>query len=530
MSKSIFKKYNKLDLFFNIQLVLFTLIITSILPRETALYLGVALIIYFLLANLDDILIFFIRSIPLFLAIPVTNNFDGFNIWRILVVIIFFKWFLTEFPISKSKFLNKFSISNLKLEKHNFLLMALLLLAVLSIIPALDKIAAIKRIIFFSNFVILGIVIYHKTSDKHLIKRLIKNSIIPVIIVAFVGYIQLISTYFVDIYKFMRIWGEGIQCRQFGNQWCNIAVWLGNTWFAYYGEQLSLRVFSLFPDSHSFPQFILLGIPAILVFINKKLIKITLAAFLFLITILSGTRGIWAASIGVVILYFGIFLFTKKMKNKFYNQSNLNNLGNSNNSEDSNGIIDNNIILLKQVGWYLAIFFLMFGVAFPIFSSPQFLVSKSDDFLQNRVRSIIDLGETSNAQRIDIWKRTLISIKERPLLGVGIGNYPVVLEQDVRLAKAGSSAHNLYLHIAAEMGILASIIFICFLWLFFKKNYKLFIREKDEQLALYFSSNLLFVPWILFYSLTDIAIFDERTFLFILIPISIILGIKNNEH
>ena len=168
----------------------------------------------------------------------------------------------------------------------------------------------------------------------------------------------------------------------------------------------------------------------------------------------------------------------------------------------------------------------MFAVAFPIFSSPQFLIGKSDDFLKQRVKSIIDFGETSNAQRIEIWKKTLVSIKENPLLGVGIGNYPVVLQQDVKLAKAGSSAHNLYLNVAAEMGILAGIIFIWFLWLVFKKTYATFIKSNFDT---YFAATLLYVPWVLIYSLTDVAIFDERALLFSLIPISIILGIKNPD-
>ena len=126
--------------------------------------------------------------------------------------------------------------------------------------------------------------------------------------------------------------------------------------------------------------------------------------------------------------------------------------------------------------------------------------------------------------KMTITKR--ISIKEKPFLGVGIGNYPVVLKQDIQLAKAGSSAHNLYLHIAAEMGILAGIIFICFLWLLFKRNYEIFLREEDNLLKLYLAATLLFVPWVLIYSLTDIAIFDERALLFALFPISVILGTK----
>jgi len=499
-------RLGKLDLFFIAEVILFGLIITGVLPREAALYLGATLIIYFLAVPVEDSLVFFIRSIPLFLAMPLTDSFDNFNVWRILAIIIFLKWLfqksITYYVLCITEWFKNFNY-----KKPSYLLVALLLLAMLSVIPASDKIAAIKRIIFFLNFAILGIVIYYKSADKEFAKRLIKNSIIPVAIVAAVGYIQVISTYFIDIYQFMRIWGEGIQCRQFGEQWCNIAVQLGNTWFAYYGEQLSLRVFSLFPDSHSFPQFVLLGIPAIFMVVQKKWIRISVFSLLFLIIILSGTRGIWAASVGVVLLYLGLMLYMKKW--------------------ELTKLSYDNFVSFKKLGWFLAIFFIMFSVAFPIFSSPQFLIGKADDdILRARIKSILDFGETSNSQRIEIWKKTLSSIREKPLLGVGIGNYPVVLSQDIRLAKAGSSAHNLYLHIAAEMGILAGIIFICFLWLLFKRNYEIFLREEDNLLKLYLAATLLFVPWVLIYSLTDIAIFDERALLFALFPISVILGTK----
>src|SRR3990167_8262682 len=84
--------YKFLNWFFAMEVVLFGLIITGVLPREAALYLGVALVIYFLVVPVDDSLVFFVRSIPLFLAMPLTANFDNFNIWRLLAVIIFVKW------------------------------------------------------------------------------------------------------------------------------------------------------------------------------------------------------------------------------------------------------------------------------------------------------------------------------------------------------------------------------------------------------------------------------------------------------
>ena len=98
-------------------------------------------------------------------------------------------------------------------------------------------------------------------------------------------------------------------------------------------------------------------------------------------------------------------------------------------------------------------------------------------------------------------------------MGVGIGNFPVVLGQNLFLAKAGSSAHNVYLHVAAEMGIGALIAMIWFLIVLLNKTFHNFVREKEQVIAVYNGASLLTIPWVLMYSLTDVAIFDERAFL-----------------
>src|SRR3989344_2028754 len=200
---------------FVVQIVLFGLIVIGFLPRSVVPYFSVALALYLLLASLEDATVFFVRSIPFFLAIPITANFDNFNTWRILAGIIFLKWLYKEWPNYKKYF--------------SIPLLLLLATAILSIIPAPDKVLAVKRIIYFINLSLVGLVIYDLAQKQDFAKRLIKNISIPVIAVTLIGFIQLISTYFIDIYQFMRIWGEGIQCNQFGNQWCDIAVQVGNT-------------------------------------------------------------------------------------------------------------------------------------------------------------------------------------------------------------------------------------------------------------------------------------------------------------
>src|SRR3989338_8440342 len=474
-----------LNIFFTLHLIFFGLVVTGVLPRSLVLYETIAIALYLILASRENGLVFFIRCIPLFIAIPMTATFDNFNQWRIFSLILFLKWLLQRETWNYLKFQS--------LRKHPVACAFILLgaLALLSVFVAPDQGAALKRVIYFSNASMVGIVVWYFARSKEFTARLIKNIAIPTIIVVLVGVIQVGATYLIDIYQFMRIWGEGIQMRQFGEQWSYIATHVGNTWFAYYGDQLSLRVFSLFPDSHSFPIFLLLGLPAVFAIFRSVRAKALSVGLLFLMVILSGTRGMWLAGAGAILWSLLILLFLKYKKTP----------------QDRKRVF-------SGIAAYLGLFILLFGVAYPIAASPQFLLSKPDALLlQRRLRSVLDLGETSNAARIAIWKASWESIRQKPLLGVGIGNFPVVLGQDIKLARAGSSAHNLYVQIAAETGMFAFLALLYLIWLIIRKLYHNFIETKGTIKEVYAGALLITIPWVLAYLMTDVAIFDERALL-----------------
>jgi O-antigen ligase len=523
------KNLISLNKIFVFELVSFVLIVLGILPRSVVPYFVAILALYVVLASLEDATLFFVRSIPLFIAIPITSTWDNFNAWRILILIIFLRWLVSKENFSwivrgvRSLFKNPKTFYR----EHPVLVLTGLLgmLGALSLIDTVDIRAGIGRIIYFANLFMVGIVIYDISVKKQaFIPRVIRNIAIPTIIVILVGYIQVISTYLIDVYQFMRLWGENIQLNQFGTIWSEIAVSVGNTWLAYYGPQLSLRVFSLFPDSHSFPIFVLLGIPALFALSIDKVLKkmdsginlkriiktrarlsVVWIPLALLIVILSGTRGIWVASIPALLVAVGFILYLYRKRTETRRKN-----------------------IFKYISLYMVLFFMLFSVAYPIFVSPQFLLSKGDlGLLSNRIKSIIDLGETSNAHRIKIWKSSLESIKERPLLGVGIGNFPIVLNQDIFLAKVGSSAHNIYIHIAAEMGLLALAIAIALIWILFARTCRIFIKENDTTLLLYFGSLIIYFPWVMAYLMTDAALFDERAFLLFVVTSALIISKKN---
>src|SRR6185369_927179 len=199
----------------------------------------------------------------------------------------------------------------------------------------------------------------------------------------------------------------------------------------------------------SFPIFLLLGLPAIFAWALRKPLEastrlktmfhtrgklvVLWIPLIFLMMILSGTRGIWAGGV-LMIVWVPILLAYLRFIHTSKEHRNI----------------------ITYLSSYVVIFFMLFAVAYPILGSPQFLVSKGNGLLlERRFRSILDFNETSNGQRIEIWKKSIASIVHHPVLGVGIANYPVVLGQDIQLSKAGSSAHNIYLHVAAEMGVVA---------------------------------------------------------------------------
>jgi len=509
-----------LNPFFIFHLVFVALVLTGYIPREFVLYETGLLVLYFLFASVEDGLIFFVRSIPLFIAIPLTVNYDNLNQWRLLAIILFLKWLFTwrTWHYIGSAAILFFRKPWLVIKEHSWLVMLklLFLFSLLSLIYAPDKIEGLKRIIYFLNAALVGIVIVYPTRSEAFIKRLIKNITIPVIIVVLAGVAQVTATYFMDIYQFIDIWGEGIQLREFGTMWSYIATHIGNTWFAYFGDQLSLRVFSLFPDSHSFPIFLLLGLPAFfawtlikplgqaakiraMLFTRGK-IAVLWIPLIFLMMILSGTRGIWAGGIAMVFWVILVLIYLRYSK---AGRERMN--------------------IFNYLSYYLVIFFLLFAAAYPIFASPQFLVSKGNSLLlEQRLRSILDFGETSIKQRLEIWNKSLVSIKHNPAVGVGIGNFPVVLGQNIQLSKAGSSAHNIYLQVAAEMGLPALAAFLWFLWLVLKQTYGQFVKSHEPIYQAYFGGLLITLPWVLAYLMTDVAIFDERALLLCVATLAIV--------
>jgi len=121
-----------------------------------------------------------------------------------------------------------------------------------------------------------------------------------------------------------------------------------------------------------------------------------------------------------------------------------------------------------------------------------------------------------NASRIKLWKTAIMMIKEHPILGVGNGNYISRYDEYVNKYKGLSynaytryPAHNSYLKIESELGIVGIASFLAILVTSLFRVRKLFTTTEDNfikafymgafasMIAFYFmniSDNLFFVP------------------------------------
>lgn len=504
-----------------VEILTILLAVLGILPREVVLVSNGVLLFYFIFSKVEDGLLLFIASIPIFVALPISEGFDSLSAGRVFILVLFLKWLFEK----RSLVLPRLKILSFKeiFKNHRFELFAVILFIVLamSLINAVDVGAGVKRLIYLANLSVIFIIVKDLIKTREYLGRVIKAILISFGLVFLIGLLQLISVYFFTIGGFWNWWADHFSYSFYGENLRQIVKNM-NAWFAssLTGPSI-IRLFGSFTDPHSFALYLLLACPILYIFVfpilkDKKVLwknfrKIRFSKWflgvLFILTlffiILSGTRGIWLSAVCGLIAIIYLFISTKDLQRSV------------------------SYILLTAL-----IFITLIPITSIFATIPQFKEKLGPDamLVLKRLSSILNIDETSNQGRIFIWKKTLESIKKSPLLGIGIGNFPIILEQDIKLAKAGSSAHNLYLNFGAEGGVSA---FILVGLIFLEILIALFFILKSEispKIRLLITGIFVYCVWIFGYSFFDIALLDERVFLLFLTIGGMVFAIKNNRE
>lgn len=109
------------------------------------------------------------------------------------------------------------------------------------------------------------------------------------------------------------------------------------------------------------------------------------------------------------------------------------------------------------------------------------------DAVVERLVSIFNPTDTSSTLRLALWESTIAMILDNPLLGIGWGSYWMVYpDYDFFLNNPAARivhAHNMYLHIAAEIGIPGLLVFLGIIYCHTKKAIDILGKTRNQQVA-----------------------------------------------
>lgn len=201
---------------------------------------------------------------------------------------------------------------------------------------------------------------------------------------------------------------------------------------------------------------------------KKKLFYFILLALTYLDLIILQSRGIWISI--VVAILFGLVLLSK------FNISSL---------------------FFQNKKWVILLL-VTFVFITAIYSTENFL-NRSPLLLEDRVLPVLEGEDVSLNARLLICRTAIEMFKEHLILGMGIGSFKInylyeqakVLERNPQYLpyySKAQEAHNEYLQLLAEIGIVGLLIFLSIIY-FFYRNILFFIfkeNSSDQEKAIMF--------------------------------------------
>lgn len=322
---------------------------------------------------------------------------------RIIIPLLFISWIIIEFK--------KGNLKNYW-ELNTKIILFFLLLSFFSITYSKNIEWSFRKTTFlFSIIPIYWVSLFiFKKNNERIIRALIYGSFG----LALIGLIQFVSQFIFSINTVYDFLAKKVMPFFLGQSFSNMVTsypsWLVNSQGATY-----MRAVGLFPDPHMLSYYLGMLIPWAIAFAIKykdgRALFIVITLVLIVTDIFTFTRGSYIALVGSSLISFPL----------------VNSGGKK--------------LLLLTAALFIALTFLV----------PNNPVS-------SRFTSSFDAQEGSNKARLSNWQQATQIIKENPL-GVGIGMYPLAVDPNATYRQP-IYAHNLYLDIAAEMGILAAITFI----------------------------------------------------------------------
>ncbi len=325
----------------------------------------------------------------------------------------------------------------------------------------------------------------------NLFVRTIKCIIWGAGLAAIIGIIQFFLQFIISLDVTTALWRNYITPLFLGKEFTQSVLQYPSWAVAISGKDY-LRAFGTFPDPHMFSFYLGLALPLALGLYfkkdsvsfclnnlkksssDKRKIYLIISIIIFLADLLTFSRGGYIGLISGLI--FTVLYFTINNKISFEK---------------------------KMVVFILFLTIIMFIVIMPV--GQRFISSFSAE-------------EGSNKIRFENWQQAIEMIKNN-FQGVGIGNYSYEIEPSAEYRKP-IYAHNLYLDIAAETGIINSLIFILLLAF---SIHSFIVKAKSD--ILYFAGAVSLIIFSV-HSFFDTALYSVQVLPLLLIII--VLSLKTN--
>ena len=197
----------------------------------------------------------------------------------------------------------------------------------------------------------------------------------------------------------------------------------------------------------------------------KKIILELIIALLYASLLMTLCRGAWIALFGSIGVILGAIYFFKRSELTFFR---------------------------KNKNWIVSLILILLVISI-VYSTPNPLNPEKISVTQ-RVAATIEEGSSSMQCRFLIWLSSLETIRQSPILGKGIGtygiNYPlsqgIVLEKErykkyIPYTNKSINAHNDYLHIGGEIGIIGLGAFLWVIFAFYKNILNGLLRSQNRE-------------------------------------------------
>ena len=387
--------------------------------------------------------------LPFQLALNPAAGVDLASI-RILILILFFVWLAEGLKEKRLVIKNNW---------QTWLVASFLFINAFSIITSRNTDWSLRKLMFLFSIFPLYFVASEVISSKEKAIGVIKTLVLSGFLVALIGVVQFGAQFVLGLETVYSIWAKFIIIPFLGESFGE-AVLKNPSWLVNIGGETYLRATSLFPDPHMFSFYLGLLMPLSLgIYLENKEKRAWNGVFfgiIFLADLLTFSRG---GYLGIVagLLFVG-FMFWLRIEKKHK----------------------------IMVG---ALAFL--GAMIMLVPSP----------VSQRLFSSFDLKEGSNQGRLAMWEKAADVTVSKPILGTGIGNYPLEV-----LPTAGYRepiyAHNTYLDISAETGILNAFVWIGLLGV----TFAIFWKKSKKERIFFFASVSLIVFAV--HSITETAIYS----------------------